>query len=341
MAELSIKEGRYLSCWDDVHQPVRRCRTSGLYSDDTQQALVLLWIWSQLRAKNIDPNQAESVADLFVKVCHRMSIEPINVPGAFGVHRGTGQNFREVILRGTVPNTAGLGGAMRIAPVATLIDDPMLVMPWAAAVTASTTTNPIGIAGAARIAAQAWNAARGEGWNPFNLDELGFTNLADDVQDAHYMLEQAERVLRNRGEQALLEYATKTGTASHDLKCAADGFALTGVPWIIHCVSEATSFEDALIRVCASGGDADTVAAIAGCLAALRFGRDAIPSWMVDGLVGREHVLDPNTWHPLASERHYPRMDRELQNGIEKQLREAAKARAGKSKPRPPSEDES
>lgn len=333
MAVLSIHEGRYLSCWDDVHQPVRRCRTAGLYSDDTQQALVLLWIWDQMLAKGKDPLKSHLVAELFIKVCHRMSVEPINVPGAFGVHRGTGQNFREVILRGTIPDTAGLGGAMRIGPVATLIDDPMHVLPWAVEVTSSTTSNAIGLAGAAMIAFHAWCGSRGvTGWSQVNKNEFGLQKLSPEVQDAWYLMEKAYTVLANRGEEALLEFATKSGTAGRELRCAADGFALTGIPWVIYCVETSTSFPEALVKACVSGGDTDTVCAMVGMLAGLRFGRDTIPTWMVTNLVGAEHVLDPSTWHPLASEKPYVRMDRALQNSIEKQLREAARARAGKGK---------
>lgn len=331
MAVLSIKGERYLSCYEDVHQPVRRCRTTGLYSDDSQQALVLMWVWSQMIAKGKDPLQAHLVAELFIKVCRRMSAEPVNVPGAFGVHRGTGQNFRQVILRGTIPDTAGLGGAMRIGPVVTLIDDPMLVLPWAAEVTSSTTSNAIGIAGAAMIAAHTWNAAR-NGWGPIHPDAFGFQKLSPEVKDAWDLMAKAGVVLANRGEQALLDFATKSGTAGRELRCAADGFALTGIPWVLHCVETTTSFPDALVKACSSGGDTDTVCAMVGMLSALRFGRDSIPAWMVETLVGVEHILDPSLWHPLASEKPYVRMDRDLQNQIERQLREAAQARVGVSK---------
>jgi ADP-ribosylglycohydrolase len=331
LSKKSVAEGRYLSCHEDVHQPVRRCRTSGLYSDDTQQALVLLWIWSQVVAKGKDPKKAANVAELFLKICRRMAQEA-SAGGSFGLHRGTGHNFREAILRGVVPDTAGLGGAMRIGPVATLIDDPKLVMPWAVEVTAATTSNPVGLAGAALVAGHAWTTAR-DGWGTFNVDALGFDALPADVKDALHLMSKALTVLRLQGEDALLTFASKSGTAGRDLKCAADGFALTGVPWVLHCVDAATSFEDALLRVCASGGDTDTVAAIAGCLAALRFGRAAIPAWMTGGLVGLPHVLDPNLWHPLASERPYVRMDHDLQTSIEAQIHAAARARPGK-KPR-------
>lgn len=327
-ARLSMTEGRYLDTRADCKQPIRRVRTSGLYTDDTQQALVLLWIWAQLVKKGKNPHRAASVAELFVKACRRMASEPVPGNTSFGVHRGTGKNFREAIGRGVIPDTAGLGGAMRIGPVATLIDDPSLVMPWAVEVTSTTTSNAVALAGTARIAAYAWNLARGDGWVPLDAEKFGFSALAPEVQDAWYLMSKAGEALRNRGEEGLLDFASKSGVAGRDLKSAADGFALTGVPWILHCVDEATSYEDALLRVCASGGDTDTVAAIAGCLAALRFGRDSVPAWMVRDLVGRDHILDPNLWHPLATEKAFVQMDVALQARMEAEARADAKARA-------------
>lgn len=330
MAVLSIAEGRYLSCYEDVHQPVKRCRTSGLYSDDTQQALVLLWIWSQMLAKGKDPLRADLVAELFIKVCRRMSVEPVNVPGAFGVHRGTGRNFREVILKDVAIDTAGLGGAMRIGPAATLIDDSRLVIPWAVEVTSATTSNPFALVAAARVAAIAWAISRSSWSTLLWAPDFGFLALSKELKDAWNTMAEASECLRV-GEDELLKFASAHTTET--LQCAAGGFALTGVPWAIHCVNQATSFEDALVRACASGGDTDTVCAIVGMLAALRFGQDTIPTWMTANLVGREHIVDPSLWHPITSERPYVQMDRALQNGIEKQLREAAKARAGKRQP--------
>jgi hypothetical protein len=42
---------------------------------------------------------------------------------------------------------------------------------------------------------------------------------------------------------------------------------------------------------------------MAGCLSALRHGRDVIPDWMVRGIKGLVHLDDPTIWHPIKSER--------------------------------------
>ena len=315
----SIEEKRYLQCYEDVKAPIRRCRTSGLGSDDTQQALILLWGWNQMTEKGKDPMRSDLMAEVFLKVCQRMAADPsIRQMSAFGLHRGTGRNFREAISQGKPPDTAGLGAAMRIGPVATLIPVQSII-PWVIGVSSVTTSNPIALAGAALFALACWEYVYPE----MDITESLVDSAPKDIQDAWHLLEEAQKVLQNKGEKGLLQFASKY--TEEDLKCAAGGYALTGVPWVLKCVSDATSFEDALLRVCSSGGDTDTVCAMAGCLAALKFGRESIPEWMVDGLVGKEHILDPSLWHPIASERPYIIMDRELQASLEKRFRETDK----------------
>src|SRR5271169_2547743 len=90
-----------------------RWRLRGLYSDDTQQALALCEVL--LDCQRIDQ---ERLADLYLALMHPK--------GAFvGAHRGIGRSFRQVLaaLERRVPAhmtgqpTAGIGAAMRIAPV--------------------------------------------------------------------------------------------------------------------------------------------------------------------------------------------------------------------------------
>src|SRR5579859_2647138 len=91
-----------------------RWRLPGLYSDDTQQALVLSEVL--LECGRIDP---ERVAELYLELATPEG-------GFLGAHRGVGRSFRQVIddlKRGRSPRTtgqdsAGVGAAMRIAPVA-------------------------------------------------------------------------------------------------------------------------------------------------------------------------------------------------------------------------------
>ena len=90
-----------------------RWRLRGLYSDDTQQALALCDVLLDYR--RVDQ---ERLADLYLAL--------MTPKGSFvGAHRGIGRSFRQVLaaLERGVPAhltgqpTAGIGAAMRIAPV--------------------------------------------------------------------------------------------------------------------------------------------------------------------------------------------------------------------------------
>ena len=96
-----------------------RWRLQGLYSDDTQQALALCDVLLDYR--RVDP---ERLADLYLAL--------MTPKGSFvGAHRGIGRSFRQVLaaLERGVPAhltgqpTAGIGAAMRIAPVALYFGD--------------------------------------------------------------------------------------------------------------------------------------------------------------------------------------------------------------------------
>src|SRR6516225_1816027 len=91
-----------------------RWRMPGLYSDDTQQALALCDVL--LACGRIDP---ERLAAIYLGLARPK--------GSYvGAHRGIGRSFRQVLAdleRGVSPRqtgqpSAGIGAAMRIAPVA-------------------------------------------------------------------------------------------------------------------------------------------------------------------------------------------------------------------------------
>jgi hypothetical protein len=127
----------------------------------------------------------------------------------------------------------------------------------------------------------------------------------------------ALRVMKSEGEKALVGFATATGWSNKPMTCAANGFALTGFPWAVNQALTSNSFGDALVRVCASGGDTDTVAAMAGCLAALKFGETGIPDWMTKTLQGRQGVLNPENWHPIETETGLTKVDLDYQKACE------------------------
>lgn len=298
-AELSMREKRYLNVREDIEGGRwHPGRDPGVYTDDTQQALALLRAW-HLTATDRDPSRADPLDGGWVALRFRSTLRQMAMVSGyrFGVHRGTGRNFRQAIRSGPV-DTAGLGAAMRIGPAATLIKDSELIAPWVIHVSSTTTNNPVALGCAVIFSYACWQAA-----NPGRT----VPSLAAQVDGIPSNIWEVcvEAVVRMNalGEGGLLEFARETELSNKPLDCAANGFALTGVPWVIYHAMKAKTFEEALLGVCSSGGDTDTVAAMAGCLAALRLGRRSIPMWMLEQLRGREHLFDPTIWHPIASEK--------------------------------------
>jgi ADP-ribosylglycohydrolase len=300
MSAWSMAEGRYLDSVNDVGNRAKWARIPGLYTDDTQQALALLHACSETD----DWLDGLAAGDAFIEVVAKMS--EAWVPGSLaGVHRGTGRNFREFVRTRSPIDTAGMGAAMRIGPAATMLPGLSEVLTWSVTVSQTTTTNPIALTAAAIYAAHCHAIA--------HQQEDGLTERIiawlDSPACAVLGIERAfwRETLRaivvfnDGGEQELLAYAKATGLANKPMWCAANGFALTGLPWVLHH-ARAPSFPDALIGACSSGGDCDTVAAMVGCISILRYGIEGIPIWMCDQLVGLPLLLDPHGWDPIKSE---------------------------------------
>lgn len=310
LARRSQDEGRYLRGYEDCHLPILRCRTPGLGSDDTQQALLLLWITRELSVRGKDPFHAAWGRELFLRISERMAQEHVSGSNtAFGVHRGTGKNFRSAISNWSKgeypPDTPGLGAAMRVGPAAALFpssEPDRTLSTWIVEVSSGTTGNKLAQAAAVMLAL----AVQGRGPDP--AIPFGVTGTS------WGLLQAAREALDVGGVENLVAFASMHTTEK--FTGPASGFALTGVPFALHCAEKATSFEDALLRACAHGGDTDTMCAMVGCLAALRFGRPSIPAWMLDGLIGKEHLLDPSLWHPIDTERKYVEMDCAIQAAV-------------------------
>jgi len=288
-AALSMEEGRYLESPQGTR--IQRRRMPGVYTDDTQQALALV------HTRYVCGEDAVQASRYFRQVMAAMGREEI--PGAqFGSHRGTGRNFRQAIIKGKPPKTAGLGGAMRVGPVAVCFDDPQTMIDWVIEVTSITTSDPLGIACAAKFAAIVWAVAY-----PEHREEVRGVVWPDHIlEDVWEATTEALRRVQAGGEDVLLAYAKSTGWSNKEMTCAANGFGLTGFAWAVHSALSSQNYGDALLRVCASGGDTDTVAAMAGCLAALKHGEDSIPDWMKDNVVGFGGINSPWEWIPKIEE---------------------------------------
>lgn len=274
-----------------------RWRLPGLYSDDTQQALVLADCL--LRFQRIDPDW---VAKTYLAMA--------NPKGFYlGAHRGLGRSFRLVLgalengvsPRDTGTITAGIGAAMRIAPVGLFFarsDDDLLE----ALLNASLMTHRDirSLAGAAAVASAVRRLARGEPREPSFLFKL-----AADVSRAearissesagsgaligahrHAMsvaIARVETLLeapRDQALAALVEEANRHGAEPY-CRRPTQGFPPALIPTCLYLFFTTDSFEEALVEIINLGGDADTSGAILGALAGAYYGEPDIPTrWL-------------------------------------------------------------
>ncbi|MDG3002776.1 ADP-ribosylglycohydrolase family protein [Paludisphaera mucosa] len=283
-----------------------RWRMRGLYSDDTQQSLALCDVL--LERGGVD--QAR-LAEIYVAMAEAQ--------GPFlGVHRGIGRSFRQVLIdlrRGISPRwsgqtKAGIGAAMRIAPVGLFCDEADSI--FAAVMEASLTTHrdvrslsgALTVAHAVRrlVAAEprdpslllwlASDVARDEGRiaaEGYGEVVLSLENHARSMSKA---LAHAETLLETRRERALpalAEEANRHG-AEPDCKRPTMGFPPACIPTCLYILLTTDSFEEAILEVVNLGGDADTTGAILGAMAGAHYGVDEIPHRWLEGLQNREGI---------------------------------------------------
>ncbi|HEX2084144.1 MAG TPA: ADP-ribosylglycohydrolase family protein [Solirubrobacteraceae bacterium] len=241
----------------------------GRHTDDTQMAIALCE--SLLRCGRVDEE------DLAAAILE-----------AFDPRRGYGPGTTTVVelwragvpVRDAAPRlfggegSAGNGAAMRVAPVGLLFaHEPERCVAQARAQARLTHAHPLGIDGAAAVAAAVGAAVRGD-------DHLAAAREAVRTAEFEERLARAAD-LAGRGEWAAAGALGATVAALHSVPAALLAAAAPG-------------FEAALTCAVRCGGDTDTVAAMAGAVAGARFGAGAIPArWLdalEDGARGRSHV---------------------------------------------------
>lgn len=163
-------------------------------------------------------------------------------------------------------NSFGNGSAMRVGPVGWAFDDLDRVLEVARSSAAVTHDHPEGIRGA-QVTAGAVFLARAE-----PIESV----VAWAERFAGYDLGTAIAELR----------------PGHTFDVTCQGT----VPLALRCAYEADGFEQAVRLAVSLGGDADTLAAIAGAIAEARFG--GVPATIAAGVVGR---LDPTLREVLDS----------------------------------------
>jgi ADP-ribosylglycohydrolase len=283
-----------------------RWRMPGLYSDDTQQALALCDVL--LEHGHIDP---EHLAELYLGLA--------NPKGTYvGAHRGVGRSFRQVLAdleRGVSPRetgqrSAGIGAAMRIAPVALYFHgEPEAMFDAVMAASLMTHRDIRSLAGALAVAHAVRRLAAGAQRDPSFLFRLAadvareeeriiveyaghVTSLERHGRSLSRAIAHVEALLespRDRALAALVGEANKHG-ADPVCKRATMGFPPACIPTCLYLLMTAESFEEAITEVINLGGDADTTGAILGALAGAHHGCDAIPQRWLDGLQNREAI---------------------------------------------------
>ena len=144
----------------------------------------------------------------------------------------------------------GDGAAMRVSLIGAWYSDPDQVVFTAAVSAAASHNHPEGIKGAVVSAACIWMALRG-----YTKEEI-----------CRYLQEHYRHNEYGFAEFSLDEIRTKIPEEKHDSSC------MFAVPAAIICFLESESYGDAIRNTCSFYGDTDTIAAIAGGIAAAYYG---------------------------------------------------------------------
>jgi ADP-ribosyl-[dinitrogen reductase] hydrolase len=283
-----------------------RWRMPGLYSDDTQQALALSDVL--LESGRVDP---ERLAELYLGLA--------TPKGTYvGAHRGVGKSFRQVLIdleRGVSPRetgqrSAGIGAAMRIAPVALYFhSEPEAMFEAVMAASLMTHRDIRSLAGALAVSHAVRRLSAGAPRDPSLLFRLAadvareeervvaryadsVTSLGPHGRSLSRAVAHVESLLespRERALAALVEEANRHG-ADPVCKRATMGFPPACIPTCLYLLLTTDSFEEAITEVINLGGDADSAGAILGALAGAHYGLAAIPHRWLDGLQNRDAI---------------------------------------------------
>ncbi|MDB5353164.1 MAG: ADP-ribosylglycohydrolase [Planctomycetota bacterium] len=283
-----------------------RWRMPGLYTDDTQQALALADVLIQRGRVDID-----LLAETYLALA--------NPKGSYvGAHRGVGRSFRQVLAdleRGVSPrhtgtDSAGIGAAMRIAPVAIYFaEEPERLFDAVMDASLMTHRDVRSIAAAMAVAYGIRRLLGGEDLEPSFLFRVAgdvqkaeariaseypglVTSIGNHGRAMSSAIAHAEKLVdlpRDRAFGALVEEANRHG-AEPTCRRPTMGFPPALIPTCLFMLVTTETFEEAILEIVNLGGDADTAGAILGALAGAHFGDEAIPDRFLDGLKNRTGV---------------------------------------------------
>jgi ADP-ribosyl-[dinitrogen reductase] hydrolase len=283
-----------------------RWRLRGLYSDDTQQALALCDVL--IDHQQVDP---ERLADIYLALA--------TPKGSFvGAHRGVGRSFRQVLaaLERGVPahlagqTTAGIGAAMRIAPVPLFFGEELDALFRSVMAASLMTHRDIrSLSGALAVAHAVRRLIAAEPREPSLLLWVASDLVKDERRVAAQYANQVIKISKHGGSlsrtlahaeslldsprervlAALVDEANRHG-AEPSCKRPTQGFPPACIPTCFYLLLTTDSFEEAITDVVNLGGDADTAGAILGAMAGAHYGADAIPKRWLDGLQNRDGI---------------------------------------------------
>lgn len=195
-----------------------------------------------------------------------------------GLPAGVGWATLRAILRlwiGMPPDrsgvrSAGNGAAMRTAPVGAVFEgDPERILPFVRAATRITHTDPRALTGALAVARTAARAVRGDGPTGDWIEAL--RRESDDSEWRHAVAAMERELAAGR---SVVEFAGGLG-----LDAGVTGYVYHTVPVALYAwARHFGDFESTVTTVLKSGGDTDTVGAIAGALAGAGVGEAGIPA---------------------------------------------------------------
>jgi ADP-ribosylglycohydrolase len=273
----------------EMEEPRGRWRPRGLHSDDGQQAIALC------DAVLETPEQpGPAFARLLVDLLRQ---GPRGA--AFGLHRGTGANFRGTVSTlaagaawdQAATTTAGNGAAMRIAPVALYHRDDLAALRESVVGVSRVTHGDIrGIAAAGAVAFLVARALTHTGPARALGDDalLAFVRRVEDRAAAvlgtrahqHDVAEGLARVIEGLDLGRAVALGRIEGLARRGAARpvgATAGFALGSVLTAILMFLTIADFEGAVMETVMLGGDADTTGAMVGQMAGALYGEQAIP----------------------------------------------------------------
>ncbi|MDX2035817.1 MAG: ADP-ribosylglycohydrolase family protein [Isosphaeraceae bacterium] len=283
-----------------------RWRMPGLYTDDTQQALAICEVLVETGRVDVD-----RLAAIYVELA-----TPDH--GYAGAHRGVGRSFKAVLgeLKKNVPplragqDSAGIGAAMRIAPVGLyFVDDLDGLFEAVMAAGLMTHRDIRSLAGACAVALGVRRMLLGEPRDPsFALRLAADVAKAEDRIVNEYdglvdfasthkrsmscSIAHVESLLDLSRDKALCAIAEQANRHGAEPICRKPtmGFPPACIPACIYHLLTSENFEESIIDLVNLGGDADSTGAILGAMSGAHFGLEAIPERLLLALQNRDGI---------------------------------------------------